>query len=65
MTELEGLRERLGLPADAPDPQVLARLADDPELRAELGTSPRPIHPTGCVPGPTTLAPTDYIPPRR
>ena len=66
MLEREGLRERLGLPPDAPDYQVLGRLADDPELRAELGTSPPPGHPSVTVAGPTTsFNPPDYVPPER
>lgn len=64
MLERDGLRERLGLGADASDAEVIARLADAPDLRAELQGGTPPVHPTGTVPGDLTLQPRDYLPPQ-
>lgn len=58
----DGLRQRLGLAPDASDAQVIARLADEPDLRAELQGGPPPVHATGTVPGDVSLTPSDYRP---
>jgi hypothetical protein len=60
----EGLREWLGLKADASDAQVIARLADEPDLRADLQGRPRPLHPQETVAGDVALTPSDYVPRR-